>query len=325
VATFQEHAMRTTLTILATAACLSSLPLAASAASAAPVVPGFNVTTYAVVAEQNRFTFDALGTLYIGNTSNAAGGAQVHRVGPGGSPVGDFGPALFDPDAVLFDTTGAVSGVAGSVLVGGDAITAIRPDQSAALLVSGGFSNVNDMVFDRNGRLLFTDNGNGTAARRAVFALAGGSLTQLFFEVAGAVPDSIAVNAANQIFTSRGDGGVSVHGADGTLINANFISALSPFSAIDFGRGGAFGDSLYALDALTGVLLRFDAAGLATVVGTGFAANSYEIAFGPDGALYVGDFSNSLVLRVAAVPEPGSAVLMLLGGVAVGAGRRLRR
>jgi hypothetical protein len=268
--------MRTVLTALATSAFLCSLSLVASAA---PVVPGFNVTTCAVVPVQNRFTFDALGGLYIGNTINAASGGPVHRVGPGGSPVGDYGPAIFDPDAVSFDATGAVSGVAGSVLVGGDALTAIRPDQSA-LLFSGGFNNVADRVFDRTGRLLFTDNGNGVAAQRAVFALEGGLLTKLFVEAAGAAPDSIAVNAANQIFTSRGDGGVSLHSADGGLINANFISALSPSSAIDFGRGGAFGDSLYALDAITGVLLHFDAAGLATVVGTGFAANSCETAFG---------------------------------------------
>ena len=314
--------MRTSLaTLITTTAFLSGLPLAASAA---PVVPGFNVTPYAAVAEQNRFTFDALGTLFIGNTNNAVSGAIVHRVGPGGSPVGGFGPAIFDPDSVLFDTAGVVSGVAGSVLVGGNALTAIRPDETAVVLVSAGLNNIADMVFDRTGRLLITDNGNGVASQRAVFALQGGTLSKLFVEAAGAAPDSISVDAANRIYTSRSDGVVSLHGADGSLINANFITGLGPFSGIDFGRGGAFGNNLYALDAVTGVLSRFDAAGVGTVIGSGFAPNSTEIAFGPDGALYVGDFDHNQVLRVAAVPEPGTVLLMLGGVGLLLANRRLR-
>lgn len=308
--------MRNYISTLCTTALLLAMGLQ-QAAHATPVVPGFTVSTYAVVAEQNRFSFGSDGSLYIGNTDNAIGGASLHRVGPGGGAVGGFGPAIFDPDAVLFDASGAVSGVAGSVLVGGNAITAIRPDQSSVQLFAGtgsvGFNNVGDLTFDRNGRLLFTDNGNGDPNRRAVLAVEGGVLKQLFIEANGKAPDSIAVSASNQIFTSRDDGAIGIHAADGSLVNASFATGLGPSPAIDFGRGGAFGDQLYALDPVNGNLWRFDAAGQATLVGTGFSPNSNELAFGPDGALYVGDFDNHLVLRIAAVPEPGSWALLLAG------------
>lgn len=304
-----------------------ALVAALSQAAAAPAVPGFTVTSYAVVPAHNRISFGSDGSLFIGNTDNALGGASLHRVAPGGGLVGSYGPAIFDPDAVLFDASGAVSGVPGSVLVGGNAITAIRPDQSAVVLFSGaaGFNNVGDLAFDRNGRLLFTDNGNGDPGRRAVLAVEGGVLSQLFIEVGGQAPDSIAISASNQIYTSRSDGGISIHAADGSLVNASFITALNPSPAIAFASGGAFGDQLHALDAVTGVLWRFDAAGQGTVVGTGFSPNSTEIAFGPDGALYVGDFDNHLILRVAAVPEPGSWGLMLAGAAVLALRLRRRR
>lgn len=312
---------------LSTAALLVATGLQPTA-HATPVVPGFTVTAYAVVPEHNRFSFGSDGSLYIGNTIDAAGGASLHRVAPGGGTVSAFGPAIFDPDAVLFDPSGTVSGVAGSVLVGGNAVTAIRPDQSAVVLFSGagpaGFNNVGDLVFDRTGRLLFTDNGNGDPNRRAVLAVEGGVLRQLFIEANGEAPDSIAVSASNQIFTSRSDGAIGIHAADGSLVNASFVTGLGPSPAIDFGRGGAFGNQLHALDPVNGNLWRFDTAGQATLIGSGFSTNSTEMAFGPDGALYVGDFDHSLVLRVAAVPEPGSWAL-LLAGAGMMAGRTRRR
>ena len=80
----------------------------------------------------------------------------------------------------------------------------------------------------------------------------------------------------------------------------------------------------HALDPVNGNLWRFDTAGQATLIGSGFSTNSTEMAFGPDGALYVGDFDHSLVLRVAAVPEPGSWAL-LLAGAGMMAGRTRRR
>lgn len=300
---------------LAGAAALIASACLPSAAHAVPVVPGFTVSPYAVVPAHNRFTFGSDGTLYAGNTDNAAAGARLHRIGPGGGAASGFGPAIFDPDAVLFDASGAVSGAAGSVLVGGNALTAVRPDQSAVVLFSGSFNNVGDLAFDRSGRLLFTDNGNGDPDRRAVFAVDGGVLTRLFVEAAGAAPDAIAVDAANRIFTSRSDGAVSIHAADGSLLDAGFVTGLSASPVIDFGRGGAFGDHLYALDAVTGELWRIDAAGQRTLFGSGFSPNSTELSFGPDGALYIGDFDHDLILRVAAVPEPGSAALLLAGAV----------
>lgn len=45
---------------------------------------------------------------------------KVHRVAVGGWPVTEFGDlAISDPDALIVDAAGAVSGTPGAVLVGG--------------------------------------------------------------------------------------------------------------------------------------------------------------------------------------------------------------
>src|SRR4051812_47701177 len=89
---------------------------------AAPIIPGFTVTTYANAPNPVRLSFDPSGVLYVGNSDNSLSGAFISRVGVGGSAVTPYGPAIFDPDAVLFDSTGVISGIPGAVLVGGSSL-----------------------------------------------------------------------------------------------------------------------------------------------------------------------------------------------------------
>jgi sugar lactone lactonase YvrE len=323
--------MKTLLTPIAALAVAAGL---AGAATAAPVVPGFSVTTYATAPAPVRLTFDATGVMYVGNGSNSLAGAPISRVAVGGGVATPYGPAIFDPDAVLYDALGTVSGVPGTVLVGGASlagssaeITVIRPDQTAFSLfgTSTALRNPDDLAFDNSGRLLGTDNGDGEPSRRTVFASTGGAPSLLFLESGGATPGSLAVDASNRIFTSASDGTIRIHDAAGNLVDGAFASGLGSFPAIGFGLGGPFGLNLYGLDYVAGTLLRFDSAGGTTVVGSGFSPDSYEMAFGPDGALYVALFEQNTVLRIAAVPEPGSLLLMALGGAALLLRARVRR
>ena len=114
---------------------------------------GFNVEVYSDVNEPMKLSFGADGALYAGRQG---GNDRIHRIAPGGGS----GSELVDPDAVLVDTAGLISGVPNSVLVGGSGaeegvLAAIFPDQTATVIFNSGFNDVDDMKFDRAGRLIF--------------------------------------------------------------------------------------------------------------------------------------------------------------------------
>ena len=85
-----------------------------------------------------------------------------------------------------------------------------------------------------------------------------------------------------------------------------------------------------------GELVRIEISGTQTVIGSAFTDAS-DLEFGPDGALYVSEFNNDDILRVAAAPPaavPGLHGLMPLGVLiaglsasvlAIGGGRIPRR
>jgi hypothetical protein len=111
-------------------------------------------------------------------------------------------------------------------------------------------------------------------------------------------------------FTNIGD---LVFGPDGTLyvleVSANGLAS----------QGGPVPGALIGIDPLTGMRTTIASQGLVFPTG---------LAFGPDNALYVTNFgvdpTNGQVLRIAAVPEPGTISLLLGTGFA-GAGIWLRK
>ncbi|MBI1926739.1 PEP-CTERM sorting domain-containing protein [Candidatus Poribacteria bacterium] len=304
---------------------------------AAPIVPGFTVTPYATVPVPAILSFDPSGVLYVGLDDNAPSGAKIRRVGVGGSPVVEYGASgRFDPDTVLFDAVGAISGTPGTVLVGGytsDAFTSglismIRPDQSVANLFgpTATFFNPSDMTFDGTGRFLFTDS---DARKRSVFVSTGGFPSTLFTLPGTARPFAVAIDAANRIFTSADDGTLRIHDTAGNLVNGSFATGLGTIPGLAFGTGAAFGTDLYAIDFSSGNLLRFDMFGNATVFGQGFTSGE-DLAFGPDGALYVSERNTNRILRItpaAVIPEPGTLTLLGIGilGIIVLGWRRRKR
>jgi len=274
------------------------------AVAAYPVVPGCAVTTYASVGGPSRLSFDPSGVLYAGNARNI-GAVQIHRIGPGGVPVVAYGPALGDPDAVLFDAVGAISSLQpGSVLVGRNVSTSsgqiavIKPNETAGtpLAISGTSPNPADMAFDGTGRLIVTDIGSG----RVLVASVGGAALSTLFTIPSA-PFGVAIDSANnRVFTSAVDGTIRIHNSAGTLVNGAFATGLGGTPILEFGKGGEFGTDLYVIDG-TGNLLRFDpSSGNATLMGTGFTAA--DIAFGPDLAMYASDAPNSRILKIECNP-----------------------
>lgn len=285
-------------------------------AFAQPIVTNFTTSIYAVVTDPVRLAFAPDGTLYTGRDASGSGGTtgaavKIHRISPGGSPVTEFGNlAISDPDALIVDVVGAVSGTPGSVLVGGvhndstiGKIVKIAPDGTVTTLFGPNATlyNPTHFILDSTGRLLVTENANGRVL------VTTGSEPTVLITLAGA--NFIAQDAAGRLaVSSSANSTLRLYNADGTLTNGNFAT-IKTGSALARGPGGVWGTDLYAV-AANGDLVRVDLQGNATNdVGSGFG-NFNDIQFGPDGALYASDFSNDRIYRFAqpAVPNATTTV-----------------
>lgn len=297
------------------AAVPGATPLSAAAQCTCGSLPkmatGFRVETYARVTQPMKLSFSRDGSLYVGRQG---GNDRIHRIGPHGRGVIEFGPPQSDPDAVLADDAGRISGHRHSVLVGGGGVlAAIYRSGVSAVIFNSGFADVDDMKFDRDGRLIFSDD----APR--VLASSGGPPVQLF--ATPSRPGSIAIDEDNRIFVALADGTIRIYRPDGSAVGifaSGLASGLNTYVAFGedeerFGssdkdegeraNGGGTGRPRHSLYVLSGsTLLRFNRSGKGTVIGTGFPvgpASGTGFVFGPDKALYVSDYQGDRVLRVA--------------------------
>jgi sugar lactone lactonase YvrE len=265
----------------------------------------YEVSVYANVPEPMKLSFGPDGSLYVGRQP----GVRIHRVAPGGHPVTEFGPPMVDPDAVLADPEGRIGGRKHAVLVGGGGVlAAIFPNQTASVVFSGNF-DVDDMKFDRRGRLIFSDD------QPRVLSSSGGPPSPLFSTPSR--PGSLAIDRHNRIFLALADGAIRIYSPDGTLIDSAFASGLAGLDTyLAFADEPARGRDrerelrthvpgpdrvLYVLSGTS--LLRFDGDGKARTIGTGFVAgppSGTGFIFGPDRALYVSDYYANRILRIAA-------------------------
>ncbi len=295
-----------------------TLPLAGGKAQ--PAVPGATASIYATVTDPLALSFGTDGALYVGRDNSGSGGGnadavKVHRIGPGGSPVSEFGNAQIpDPDAVIVDRTGAISGIVGAVLVGGQTspgigqVSRIAPDGTVTTLFgpSSLYSNPSACAFDSLGRLLFTEAAQGRVYR------SDGSTPVLLFEVSDAY--SIASDAADRIVVSPANnpGRLLLYSASGTLSNASFAT-VRVASPVVRGPGGFWTTDLYALTE-GGELMRIALDGTTTTMGSGFSAIE-GLTFGPDGALYASDFAGDRVWRMAPPPFTFTTQTVAVGDV----------
>lgn len=275
-----------------TSFALGQAQTANSAANLPTLSTGFHVSIYANVPEPMKLSFAPDGALYVGRQGGSNN--RIRKVDPCGGSVSEFGPPQVDPDAVLFDASGRISGVPNSVLVGGGGIlAAIFKDQSSAVIFSSGFADVDDMKFDQRGRLVFSDD------FPRVLVSKGGPPTVLFSTPNR--PNSIAIADDNRIFLSIADGTIRIYNADGTVANNAFATGLAGFNTyLAFGPGqGEFGKALYVLNGAE--LLTYNKRGWATTIGSGFSigpASGTGFVFGPDNSLYVSDYYNNRILKI---------------------------
>lgn len=286
------------------AALVAGLTLQLSAATApAQVAPGFSVETYASGVPGPVFlSFAPDGTLFCGYDPTTTGNItpqRITRIGIGGGPIESWGlTATPDPDPVVHDVDGIVSGVPGSVLTGGvkifphtGSISAIRPDQSVVeLWVSTQWTNPSEMKFDQLGRLVFADLGS-----RALWVSTAGEPPSLLTQFpVGIQPSHLAIAPDNRLFVADLGGGIHLVDQDGTLLQSPFAT-LPARSSIEFGEGAGFGTDLYALTVPGGALYRVAGNGSFAQIGTGFSGHPFDLAFGPDGRLYLSHLGDGRV------------------------------
>jgi choice-of-anchor C domain-containing protein len=282
-----------------------------------PVAFGYRVEVYARLQAPVQLTFDPAGVLYagydvVGNSPSPYDPGFVRRIARGGTPVTNFGPQQTDPDAVVVDVQGSITGVAGAVLVSGTTsdgsashLSAILPDGTARTLFSSPqyVANSSGMVFDRRGRLLIGDTGSVAIDPKRVL-ISEGAVPKELFPVDNSFPVELAVDPANRIFVAGFFGVIRIYGEDGALIDPAFVSGLGGVKAMAFGTGGDFGNALYVVDG-GGRLLRVGNGGQIDVLGTGFD-DAMDIVFGPDFAMYLSEYVRGRVLRITATQAAGA-------------------
>jgi hypothetical protein len=299
----------------------------ASVIASAQTYTGKTVEFYANCVDPLALSFNNQnGDLFVGrdNTGSGGGGGdalRIHRIVYNSGIGVEYGnDPIYDPDGVLFDANGTITGVAGSVMVFGGGpgpngfIEVIRPDQSIFNLVTAfALGNPASQVFEPGGNsLITTDQENGFVNR----VTAGGVVTTIATLSNGSAFGATVDPNTGDIFVNGTDGVVRHFDSAGNLLNGNFFSGLN-FNAFLFWGSGMFGNQLMIKNGST--IMTVDGLGNATTVGTGWDTIG-AMTIGPDGYLYISEFNNDRVMRV--VPEPATMIALGAGLAAIAARRR---
>ncbi len=290
--------------------------------AATPNVPGAITTTYATPTHPKEIDFASDGTLFSGR--DECGGCttdvtNIWRIGIGGSPVQQIGTPIQDPDSVVVDRSGTVSGTPGTVLVGGYAnagagvvkmIAQSGPQSNqVSILVPPTITlrNPTGLSFDRFGRLLVADGGGFTNPNYPDTGnwgmISNGSF--IILNTNGpARPNHLAMDMTNRIVVSaENERNLWLFSSSGMFLSSNFVSGVQSGSQagcqLASAHGGFWGTSIYVISG-AGNLLQLDLNGRTNLVGTGFD-NATGLKFGDDDSLYLSEYANSRVLRITPV------------------------
>lgn len=291
-----------------------------ASAGDSPSVPGGLPASYASLLRPAVLDAGPDGTVYAGQEDNGDF-VPVWKIPPGGPPA-PFGDPRCDPDSVVLDVGGGVSGVPGTLLVGGSCgimnpdtgrcifdpddngcITAVEPDGTTTLLFGPdtAIGNVTWMKIDALGRLLFTR----TFGSGRIYAIDGGVVSTLVTP-SGYTIAQFDIDTDGNIRAFCGDGRIRTFDLDGVLMSINPASGLGTSATIAaYGGGPRWPAGDYIVDSTTFELSRVDADGTVTLLGTGFASNR-GIVFAPDGALYIASQARDRIYRV--IPCPANLV-----------------
>ena len=279
-----------------------------------PTVWGAEATVHSAVTDPMQIAFAPDGTLFCGRDAIGSGGTnsqsvRIHRTPPGGGAAVEFGAIpIPDPDAVVVDVQGILSGVPGSVLVGGQTdasgdtgqIVAIRPDQTVVTVFGPStlWKDPQDMAFDSTGRLVVIDR-----IRREIRTWSPGEtgLTLLVDDLP-ANPTHLTIGWLDRIFVSLLDGTIRRFDSDGSNehIMATGLPAQTPIAASPFNEFEGQWLSAGFIYAVVGTDLRAYAGNQLNGFlqsGCEITGTTRDIAFGPDNALYVSRFGNDHVMR----------------------------
>ncbi len=276
-----------------------------------PTIAGFRTEVYADnVITPAQLTFDSQGNLFAGGelykiSGHAQSPTRVFKIASGGGSVVEYGDTLIDdPDAIVYDRDGIISGAPGSILVGGanfnnvsiGKISAIHPDQSVHVLIgpSSAIRNPANLQIDSRGRLLFSQVGLQTQ----IAAFSNGLITTVIRNPVEIWDFEIGEN--NQIYVSSTDGVIRVYDLDGNLLNNTFATGFGRTTKMAAGPGGVWGRDLYVADSTNGKLYRVNAKGEKTIIGENFSEDhSWDFVFGPDKSMYISDYENDRILKIS--------------------------
>lgn len=287
--------------------------------AATPNVPGAITTTYATPTHPKEIDFSSGGTMFTGREE--CGGCttdstNIWRIGIGGSPVQQIGTPIQDPDSVVVDRSGTISGTPGTVLVGGYANSGAgvvkmimqsgpQSNQVSILLPpTNTLRNPTGLTFDRFGRLLVADGGGFTNPSYPDTGnwgmISNGSFIKLNTN-GPARPNHLAMDISNRIVVAaENERNLWLFSSNGMFISSNFVSGVQSGSQagcqLASANGGFWGTSIYVING-TGNLLKLDLAGHTNMVGTGFD-NATGLKFGDDGSLYLSEYANNRILRI---------------------------
>jgi hypothetical protein len=286
-------------------------PLAlASIAGAQPVAePGWMMTTYAQVKDPVTLAFAADGSLYCGRDNWGSGGGfgdavKIHKIGPGGSPVTEYGKtAVNDPDTVGVDEVGDFTGTPGSVIIGGitgntGVIWRVVPngDVSKVYNLEAPFNNPGQFEFNGAGRLFMADAGQANDDSPVGATDENGEM-KLLFPVDGG-SNGICLIPGGKILSCNDVGRVDMYTTQGNLVQENF-SDVWTFASL----AGAKDDEFLAYAGVrSGVVLAIAPDGSVRVAASGFIEGQIGgvtgIEVGKDKAIYAADFTGDRVMRI---------------------------